>query len=82
MTPHEIEARLNAHREILITLISAMIRDGRYEKVLAEIEEETVFMDGEEDPGIVPSKAFASENHAADEIRRMLEAARARNKAR
>lgn len=82
MTPHEIEARINAHREILITLMSAMIRDGRYDKVLAEIEEETVFQDGEEDPGVVPSKAFASEHHAADEIRLMLEAARARNKAR
>ena len=81
MNHHELEARLNAHREVLITLMAALIRDARYARAFEEIEEETVFMDGEEDPGIVPSRAFASEAHAADEIRLLLEAARARSKA-
>lgn len=81
MNPQELEARLNAHREVLITLMAALIHDGRYGKAFEEIEEETVFMDGEEDPGIVPSQAFATEAHAADEIRHLLEAARARAQA-
>jgi hypothetical protein len=82
MNPDEFEARLNAHREVLITLMAALMRNGGYQAAFDEIEEETVFMDGEEDPGVVPSKAFATEAHAADEIRLLLEAARARSKAR
>jgi hypothetical protein len=82
MNPDEFEARLNAHREVLITLMAALMRNGGFQAAFDEIEEETVFMDGEEDPGVVPSKAFATEAHAADEIRLLLEAARARSKAR
>ncbi|CAN7665299.1 hypothetical protein [Rhizobium sp. LjRoot254] len=82
MNPHEMEARLNAHREVLITLLTALVHDERYADIFDELHRDTQFMDGEEDPGIVPSKAFASETHAADEIRRLLEAARTRSKAR
>jgi len=78
MNAHELEARLNAHREVLISLMASMIADHRYEKVFDDLQEDAVFRDGEEDPGIVPTKAFASETHAADEIARLLEAARAR----
>lgn len=78
MDAHEIEARLNAHREVLISLMASMISDGRHDRVFDELQQDAVFRDGEEDPGIVPSKAFASEAHAADEIARLLEAARAR----
>jgi hypothetical protein len=82
MNPHEMEARLNAHREVLITLLSALVHDERYADIFEELNRDTQFMDGEEDPGIIPSKAFASETQAADEIRRLLEAARTRSKAR
>ena len=81
MNPHELEARLNAHREILISLMASMIADGRHERVLDELQQDAVFRDGEEDPGIIPSKAFASETHSADEIARLLDAARSRAKA-
>ena len=78
MDAHEIEARLNAHREVLISLMASMMSDGRHDRVFDELQQDAVFRDGEEDPGIVPSTAFASEAHAADEIARLLEAARAR----
>jgi len=78
MNAHELEARLNAHREILISLMASLMADHRYAKVFDDLEQDAVFRDGEEDPGIVPTKAFASEAHAADEIARLLEAARAR----
>jgi hypothetical protein len=78
MNVHELEARLNAHREVLISLMASMMADGRHGRVFDELQQDAVFVDGEEDPGIVPSKAFASEAHAADEIGRLLEAARAR----
>lgn len=78
MNAHEMEARLNAHREVLISLMASMMAEGRYAKVFDELQQDAVFRDGEEDPGIVPTKAFASEAHAADEIARLLDAARAR----
>ena len=78
MNVHELEARLNAHREVLISLMASMMAESRYVRVFDELQQDAVFRDGEEDPGIVPSKAFASEAHAADEIAKLLEAARAR----
>jgi len=81
MNVHEMEARLNAHREVLISLMASMMAEGRYTRVFDELQQDALFRDGEEDPGIVPSKAFASETHAADEIARLLDAARARARA-
>ena len=81
MNVHEMEARLNAHREVLISLMASMMAEGRYARVFDELQQDALFLDGEEDPGIVPSKAFASETHAADEIARLLDAARARARA-
>lgn len=78
MNIHELEARLNAHREVLISLMASMMTDGRHTRAFDELQQDAMFRDGEEDPGIVPSKAFASETHAADEIARLLHAARAR----
>ncbi|MCB1448070.1 MAG: hypothetical protein KDJ87_20390 [Rhizobiaceae bacterium] len=82
MTVDELETCLNAHREILTALMASMIADGRYARMFDELREEAVFRDGEEDPGIVPSTAFAREARAADEIARLLEAAHARAAAR
>jgi hypothetical protein len=81
MNAHELEARLNAHREVLISLMASMMAEGRHARVFDELEQDALFRDGEEDPGIVPSRAFASEAHAADEIARLLGAARARARA-
>lgn len=81
MNVQDMEARLNAHREVLISLMASMMADARHSKAFDELREDCVFRDGEEDPGVVPSKAFASEAHAADEIARLLDAARARAQA-
>lgn len=81
MTAPELEARLNAHREVLITLMAAMMAEGRYGRVFDDLRQEAIVRDGEEDPGIVPSTAFAVETHTADEIARLLDAARARARA-
>ena len=81
MDVHEMEARLNAHREVLISLMASMMADGHHERVFDDLQQDAVYVDGEEDPGILPSEAFASEAHAADEISRLLDAARARAKA-
>lgn len=78
MNPYELEARLNAHREVLISLMASMMADGRHARVFDDLQQDAVFSDGEEDPGVMPSEAYASEHHAADEIARLLEAARAR----
>lgn len=81
MNVHELEARLNAHREVLISLMASMMAEGRHARVFDELQQDAVLADGEEDPGIIPSKAYASEAHAADEISRLLDAARARARA-
>lgn len=82
MTQQELEARLNAHREILISLMASMMADAANTKLFEGLQQEAVFRNGEEDPGIVPSHAFATEAQAADEIRRLLDAAKARAGAR
>ena len=81
MTGPELEARLNAHREVLIALMASMMADSRHDRVFDDLRQDAVFRDGEEDPGIVPSAAFAAATHTADEIARLLDAARARVRA-
>ncbi len=77
MTMEELEGRLSAQREVLISFLAAYLGDGR-ETLNARLKDETVFMDGEEDPGSVPSEAFAFEAARSAEIRDILRAAKAR----
>lgn len=77
MDSQEFERRLDAHREVLTALVAALARtDG--DDILDRLEPETLFMNGQEDPGVLPSEAFALENAHADEIRRIVDAARQR----
>lgn len=79
LTPHELEGRLNAHREVLIELLSAMIGgEVTITSFLRRLRDDATFKDNEEDPGLSPDGAFAIENSAAREVRSILEAARAR----
>lgn len=82
MTQQELEARLNAHREILISLMASMMADPSNASLFESLQQDALFLNGEEDPGIVPSRAYAAEAQAADEIGRLLDAARARARAR
>lgn len=77
MTIEELEGRLSAQREILITFLAAYLSDD-HDSLTGKLRDETMFMDGEEDPGAVPSEAYAFEAARADEIRSILRAAQAR----
>lgn len=78
MTPEAMEGKLNAYRGVLISLLSILIKDEKYAAMFDELEADTLFMDGEEDPGIIPSDGFAIDTVAADEIRSLIDAAKAR----
>ncbi|CAN7472445.1 hypothetical protein [Neorhizobium sp. LjRoot104] len=79
LTPQELEGRLNAHRELLIELLSAMIGgEVTITSLLRRLRDDATFKDNEEDPGLLPEGAFAIENSAAREVRSILDAARAR----
>lgn len=77
MTMEELEGRLSAQREILISFLAAYLSGSR-ETLDARLKDEATFMDGEEDPGIVPSESFAFEAARAAEIRAILKAAKIR----
>ncbi|CDN55573.1 Hypothetical protein RG1141_CH32380 [Neorhizobium galegae bv. officinalis bv. officinalis str. HAMBI 1141] len=82
LTPQELEGRLNAHREVLIELLSAMIGgEVTITSFLRRLRDDATFKDNEEDPGLLPEGAFAIENAAAREVRSILDAARARAEA-
>lgn len=79
MTPEQLEGRLNAHRELMIEMLSAMIGgEITITAFLRQLRDDATFKDNEEDPGVMPDGAFAIENAAAREMRAILEAARAR----
>jgi hypothetical protein len=74
-----IEGRLNAHREILICLLtSALLRPDSTLELLRSLEEEVLIRDGAEDPGLTPSAGIARAGKKSDEIRQILDTARAR----
>ncbi|MDK1374384.1 MULTISPECIES: hypothetical protein [unclassified Sinorhizobium] len=74
-----IEFRLAAHREILVAVLSALAKnDDAWLKINRILEEELIVQDHEEDPGIVPSGAFARQNAMAAEISSILQDASAR----
>ncbi|WP_105384822.1 hypothetical protein [Neorhizobium alkalisoli] len=82
LTPEELEGRLNAHRELMIELLAAMIGgEVTISSFLRRLRDDATFKDNEEDPGVMPEEAFAIENSAAREVRAILEAARARAEA-
>ncbi|MDX3977213.1 hypothetical protein [Shinella sp.] len=75
----QLEGRINAHRRLLVELVSvvAAIPEARAALVSMARDSETV-SDHEEDPGIEPDAAFAAQQIADDEIRAILKAAMAR----
>ncbi|MBY5410651.1 hypothetical protein HFO98_19720 [Rhizobium leguminosarum] len=79
----ETEARLNAHRRLFVSLVTIIAGDPKFHQALESLahENETVG-DQEEDPGAEPSRAFATQGLANDEIRAILKDAFARALAR
>ncbi|MCK8778879.1 hypothetical protein M0654_02675 [Rhizobium sp. NTR19] len=79
LTPEELEGRINAHRELMIEMLAAMIGgEVTITSFLRKLRDDATFKDNEEDPGALPETAFATQNAMAREVRSILEAARAR----
>ena len=79
LTPEELEGRLNAHRELLIDMLAAMIGgEMQITRFTQRLRDDATFKDNEEDPGVLPEGGFAIENAAARELRTILQAAQAR----
>ncbi|MGQ3212519.1 MAG: hypothetical protein ACT6U0_16060 [Shinella sp.] len=78
-TSDHLEGRINAHRRLLVELVSILgtIPDARDALIAMARDNETV-IDHQEDPGVEPDTAFAAQQIADDEIRRILQAAIAR----
>ncbi|MCT7377925.1 hypothetical protein [Chelativorans salis] len=75
----ELEGRLNAQRETLAFLIAHLTHlEG--DSLLDALDEQSQFQDHQEDPGAVPTSAFAIEGAMMREFRLILEEARARLK--
>ena len=79
----EIEGRLNAHRRLLVSLVSLLadLPDARAAIETFGRDSETV-IDHEEDPGFEPDAAFAAQRIADEEIRAIVDAGLRRAKAR
>ena len=79
LTNEEIEGRLNAQREALAFLF-ALAFDGEedFERLWRLLEERFQFQNNQEDPGVLPSRAFAIEGAMMREFRQIAEDARAR----
>lgn len=80
LSDEEYEGRLNAHRELLTSLLSTLA--AMDPRLLSSLEEETAVLDGEEDPGVMPSAAFAAANAMSEETRSILRAAAERASSR
>lgn len=82
MTPEELEGRVNAHRELMIDLVAALMGgDQAIERFVSNIRDEANYRNHEEDPGVIPTEGLVLEAGMAHEMRSILEAARARHKA-
>lgn len=82
MARQEIEGRLNAHREILVSLLAAAINGPEaVSGMVRSLGEDVLPKDGAEDPGLTPSAGYASGAEKADEIRAILSAANDRAEA-
>ncbi|MFN7124436.1 MAG: hypothetical protein ACK4M8_01035 [Allorhizobium sp.] len=74
-----LEARLNAHREILISLLSdILITPDQAPELLRNLEQEVLLRDGAEDPGAEPSAGTGRGHEKGEAIRDILETAKAR----
>lgn len=81
LTHEELEGRLNAHRELMIDFIAALLSgEERVQDFARRLTEEAIFQDHQEDPGVLSEDdaGLAAATTAADEVRSILEAARAR----
>jgi len=73
----ELEGRLNAQRQVMALLLAWLKSRGEGYDHLVSLLEELCISDQQEDPGAVPTAAFAIEGARITEIRQILEEAEA-----
>ncbi len=78
MSPLEIEGQLLGQRAVLVAIV-AQLMANRGDDVTARIEALLEISDHQEDPGALPDPAFAIEAAAVQEVRLVLEQARAQH---
>lgn len=76
MNEWEFEARLNAHRKILVEVLTLLAGNPEFAEALLRYREETALpQDHQEDPGVEPDPMFALKGKSTDELQAMLSAA-------
>lgn len=75
LSNEEIEGRLNAQREALALLLA--LAAGREKAVWDRLDEALQLQNHQEDPGALPSRAFAIEAAMMRELKLIMEQARA-----
>lgn len=74
LTPADLEARLNAQRQILQWLLQRVVADAdAYGDLVAHINASLAPNDHQEDPGAVPTEGYVALAGAGIEIRALLE---------
>lgn len=78
LSSEELEGRQYAYRRVLQVLLCMCAGGGRpgLDELWDELSTELVVQDQEEDPGVVPTEAFAIEAAEAREIEEILNGAR------
>ncbi|WP_237683946.1 hypothetical protein [Pseudaminobacter soli (ex Zhang et al. 2022)] len=75
LTNEEIEGRLIAQRDVLRVLVQRMLGYPGASKLLSELDKLLDVQNHQEDPGALPSKAFAVEGAKLSELELLLEGA-------
>jgi len=79
ITHEEIEGRLTAQREVLGFMLAMLARrENAGETFWNALEERAMFQNQQEDPGVLPTSAFAAEAAMMREFRLIVDEARAR----
>jgi len=76
MNEWEFEARLNAHRKLLVEILTLLAGKPEFADALLRYKEETASpQDHQEDPGVEPDPMFAVKGKSTEELQSMLTAA-------
>lgn len=74
-SPEELEGRLNGQRQVLALILAWLRSRGEGYDELLSLMQDLCTSDQQEDPGAVPTAAFAIEGARITEIRQILEEA-------
>lgn len=76
MSPDDFEARLNAHRKLLVEILTLLAGRPEFAEALLRYRDETeTVQDHQEDPGVEPDPAFAIKGRSTEELQAMLASA-------